>query len=99
MYEAMVSKPRTLAESIHIALDEMLKALERQCVPSGGLACQCAHPADLVSPRGDGRGRSRTLSKAVLALIESVTSATTASPSAAYKKVRTSALLARRGSS
>ena len=28
MYKAMVSKPRTLAESIHIALDEMFKALE-----------------------------------------------------------------------
>ncbi len=28
MYKAQASKPRTLAESIHIALDEMFKALE-----------------------------------------------------------------------
>ena len=28
MYKAQASKPRTLSESIHIALDEMLKALE-----------------------------------------------------------------------
>jgi hypothetical protein len=28
VYEAMASKPRTLAENIHIALDEMFKALE-----------------------------------------------------------------------
>ncbi|MBN1579913.1 MAG: DinB family protein [Anaerolineae bacterium] len=28
MYKAIASKPRTLAESVHIALDEMFKALE-----------------------------------------------------------------------